>query len=68
MQKICGTGKMCFFLKQDPDPLLKFWFAGSGSGRKWDGSVTLVCHNQKGPWVIVWIILLCFFYYVVPVG
>ena len=20
MQKICGTVKMCFFLKQDPDP------------------------------------------------
>ena len=23
------------------DPILKFWFAGSGSGRKWTGSATL---------------------------
>jgi len=47
MRKICGTGKMSLFLKhnpdpgQDPDPVLKFWFAGSGSGRKWTGSATL---------------------------
>ena len=29
---------------REPDPILKFWFAGSGSGsgRKWTGSATLL--------------------------
>ena len=27
---------------RDPDPILKFWFAGSGSGQKWTGSATLL--------------------------
>ena len=27
------------------DPVLKFWFAGSGSGRKWTGSATLFARN-----------------------
>jgi len=34
MQKICGTGKMCFFM-QDPDP---------GSGFK-----ILICRIRIGP-------------------
>ena len=38
--------KNVLFLNQDPDPVLKFWFAGYGSGRKWTGSATLVLLAQ----------------------
>ena len=35
---------------RDPDPILKFWFAGSGagSGRKWTGSATLLQIRNTG--------------------
>jgi len=41
----CGASRI-----RDPNPILKFWFAGSGSGRKWTGSATLpkkLFHSQE---------------------
>ena len=55
-KKYAGQEKCVVFFKsririQDPDPLLKFWFAGSGSGRKWTGSATLTHSTYVRPFI-----------------
>ena len=48
-KKYAGQEK-CFFFKSRiriRDPILKFWFAWSGSGRKWTGSATLIACLKK---------------------